>query len=201
MLPRFLLVFDTGLPGNLDSKIAFVWDKLLEGYEALGTSAGERLPYAVYCGIFEKRRGYNPTTPPELHSKAAVGRHCVTVLDYVVRHMAAWAEGFTHDESGELFAMVEELFKNYARFYACIAYHGQWLPPEAAQEAHDALLAVGCYHQALCNQFVNRHRKLYHMTEKPTIASTLRWTCCRVGTTRGSGGRTRTRTTWGRSLR
>ena len=162
----FLFVFDTGIPGNLDSRLAFVWEKLVEGYEALGTSPGERLPYAVYHSIFEKRRGYYPTTPPELHSKAAVGRHCVTVLDYMVRHMTAWSQGFTNDGEGDLFAMVGELFKNYALFYACIAFHGQWLPPEAAQEAHDALLAVGCYHQALCNFFLGRRRKLYHMTEK-----------------------------------
>ena len=39
----------------------------------------------------------------------------------------------------------------------------------AAKEAHDCLLAVGCYHQALCNASMLRRRQLFHMTEKSHV--------------------------------
>ena len=169
----FLLVFDTGLRCSVDDKLTFVWGKLVAAYEALGTTAGERIPHAVFMAMFDKRRGYYPTSPPELHSKAAVARHIIAALDYVVRRMGAWSQaggGFAGDDDGTLRGMVAMLCTNFALFYNCIAYHGQWMPSQAAEEAHDALLATGCAHQALCNRFMSLGRKLFHVTEKAHYA-------------------------------
>ena len=164
-----MLVWDTGLRGTLDERVEEVWAKICEAYEALGTPAGERLGHALFVSIFDKSRSDKPTKPPELHSKGAVGRHCVHALHYVLQHMGEWAPtgaGLSNDEDGSIYGMLRDLFDKFARFYDCIAYHGQWLPTDAALEAHDCLLAVGCYHQALCNVQMTRKRRLFHVTEK-----------------------------------
>ena len=51
-------------------------------------------------------------------------------------------------------------------------FHGRWLTAEAAQEMHDALLAVGVFHAALNHAFNSsalpqqQRRQLFHLTEK-----------------------------------
>ena len=91
-----------------------------------------------------------------LHSKAAVCRHTIPALDYMIRHMADWAPGtkFIKDVAGSVTAMVSEMLSKLTLFYNCIAYHPQWMPHDAAQEAHDALLAAGCCHTSLSNVFM-----------------------------------------------
>ena len=119
--------------------------------------------------MFATSRTALPTVYPLLHFKAAVGRHCVPAVDYMMRHLAEWAPGggsFVRDEGGGMTDVVRESLSNLARFYECIAYHPQWLPPEAAEEAHDALFATGIYHQSVCSFFMHRKRKLFHLTEK-----------------------------------
>ena len=77
--------------------------------------------------------------------------------------MGEWAPtgaGLSNDEDGSIYGMLRDLFDKFARFYDCIAYHGQWLPTDAALEAHDCLLAVGCYVQ------MTRKCRLFHATEK-----------------------------------
>ena len=146
-----------------------MWGQMCIASDALGTAAGERLLHALFVGMFATSRTALPTVYLQLHSKAAVGRHCVPTVDYMMRHLAEWAPGggsFVRDEGGGMTDMVRELLSSWVRFYECIAYHPQWLPPEAAGEAHDASLATGIYHQSLCSFFMHRKRKLFHLTEK-----------------------------------
>ena len=154
-------------------------------HDALGTAAGERLHHALFVGMFATCRTALPTVYTQLHSKAAVGRHCVSAVDYMMRHLAEWARGggsFLRDKDGGMTDMVRELLSNLPRFYECIAFHPQWLPREAAGEAHDALLVTGIYHQSLCSFYMHRKRKLFHLTEKAHfcqhIASNLLSSSC-----------------------
>ena len=138
-------------------------------YDALGTAAGERLHHALCVGMFATSRSALLTVCSQLHSKAAVGRHCVPAVDYMMRHLAEWAPGggsFVRDKGGGMTDMVRELLSKLARYYECIAFHPQWLLPEAAGEAHDALLATVIYHQSLCSFLMHRKRKRFHLTEK-----------------------------------
>ena len=87
----YMLVFDTGVAGNVDSKMVPVYEALDRAYRSLGTPPGERLPYAMFTGMFNKSRTARPTLYPELHSKGAVGRHCAAAVRSVVRDMGDWA--------------------------------------------------------------------------------------------------------------
>ena len=176
----FLLVWDTGIDGTTDFKVGRIWEVLIEAYDTLATPSGERLPHAVFFAIFEKRRSKNPPSYPELHSKAAIGRHCTHALNQVVKRMEDWSPlgaSFTDDDDGSTFNMVKELLANCARFYDCILFHDYWLPEDAAQEAHDALLCVGCFHQALSNKFMTRSRKIFYFTEKAHYAQHIALDC------------------------
>ena len=87
----------------------------------------------------------------------------VLALDGMARHMAEWSRtgvGFPDDADGSAYSMVKELLANLALLYNAIAFNGQWLSETAAGGVHAALLAAGCYHQALCSLFMNRGRKL-----------------------------------------
>ena len=87
--------------------------------------------------------------------------------------MHEWAPlgpSFFDDEDGTKFEMVSELLRNFVSFYDRLSYHGMWFPADIARETSDALVAVGCYHQALCNSFKDRGRPLFYMTEKAHYA-------------------------------
>lgn len=64
-----LLVWGTGLPASRDRRVSHVWRVLTEYYEKFGTPAGERLPHALFTGMFDRSRGrFSPTDFPDLHS-------------------------------------------------------------------------------------------------------------------------------------
>ena len=50
-------------------------------------------------------------------------------------------------------------------------------PAEQAKETHDYLATVGTYHQALCHDFKESGRKLFHMTEKAHYAQHIALDC------------------------
>ena len=169
----FLMVWDTALQGDLEQRMQTVWHRLLYAYENVGAVAGERLAHASFWNIFAKSKTRLPTGFVSLHSKAAVCRHTVPALDYMMRHLAKWAPSgtkFIDDVDGNISTMVSEMLSKLTLFYACIAYHPLWLPHDAAKEVHDALLAAGCCHTSLCDLFMHKQRKLFHVTEKAHFA-------------------------------
>ena len=162
------MVFDSALPGTLEEKLCVVWGQMCIAYDAVGTAAGERLLHALFVGMFATSRTALPRVYSQLHSKAAVGRHCVPAVDNIMRLLAEWTPGggsFVRDEGGGMTDMVRELLSNLARFYECIAFHPSGFR-QRRREAHDALLATGIYDQSLCSFFMHRKRKLFHLTEK-----------------------------------
>ena len=84
----FLMVWDTALQGDLEQRMLTVWHRLLDAYDNVGTVAGERLAHASLWNIFAKSKTRLPTGFVSLHSKAAVCRHTVPALDYMMRHLA-----------------------------------------------------------------------------------------------------------------
>ena len=59
-----MLAFDADLPGNLDERLALVWQELCVAYEVRGTPAGERLSHTAFIHVFDKGRSWNPTRYP-----------------------------------------------------------------------------------------------------------------------------------------
>ena len=122
----FLMVWDTALQGDLEQRMQIVWHRLLDAYDNVGTVAGERLAHASFWNIFAKSKTRLPTGFVSLHSKAAVCRHTVPALDYMMRHLAKWAPSgtkFIDDVDGNISTMVSEMLSKLTLFYACIAYH------------------------------------------------------------------------------
>ena len=76
----FLLAFDTELQGSIDDRIDVLFQTLSCSYDAMGTPAALRVPYVKFLGVFERRRSRNPTSYPELHCKAAVLKHCWSLV-------------------------------------------------------------------------------------------------------------------------
>ena len=64
-----LFLHNAGLEGSFEVKLEKVWAVIECSYNALGTSAGERLPHAVFAATFGGRRGYITKEPVWLHSK------------------------------------------------------------------------------------------------------------------------------------
>ena len=169
----FLMVWDTALQGDLEKRTETVWQKLLDAYDSLGTASGERYTHASFSNIFAKNKTRDPNSWIQLHSKAAVCRHTVPALHYMMRHLADWAPNgtnFIHDEEGSVTTMVSEMLRQLNLFYDCIAYHPQWMSHDAAKEVHDALLAAGCCHTSLCDFYMRKQRMLFNVTEKAHFA-------------------------------
>eukprot|EP00974_Lingulodinium_polyedra_P015800 1533011-Lingulodinium_polyedra.AAC.1 len=110
-----MLVFDAEIPGRLDQRLATVWQHLCNAYDARGTPQGERLQHAAFLNIFEKNRSWRPTKYPELHSKAAICRHCVPALKAVVGSVTQGCAAFHH---------VREVLGNLAKFYDVLTFNG-----------------------------------------------------------------------------
>ena len=49
-----MVVFDTGLRGSLEERANHLWEILSNGYQELGTTAGELLSYTSFCNIFKQ---------------------------------------------------------------------------------------------------------------------------------------------------
>ena len=104
-----------------------------------------------------------PTRPPNLHSKAAVGRHCIPALNLLVRDMARWATAWNEQEFGHVAALLDSM----SRYYDCLFAHGMWLPHGAALEVQAALRIAGVHHGAICGIMSRKYgRPLFHITEK-----------------------------------
>ena len=152
----YLFVFDFGLGGNLNGRMERVWTELVEAYRGLGTPSREH------------SRSSKPTKFPELHSKGAVARHCVPALNNVLS-TEQLGTAFVNDPDGQIYDMVKELLANLTTFYNALSFHGQWFDADASREAHQAMEAVGSYHQALCHKFMTQKGQLFRVTENGTL--------------------------------
>ena len=153
----FLVVMDSGLMGSVDERIDIVFRGLTQAYDALGTIAGERVPYEKVVGVFEDRRSRNPNTDPDLSCKAAQCRHAVPALVLLLDALVPTNSEFEH---------VRVLMVNLAKFYELTLNAGNFLSHDVAVEARHCLRAVGVHHQYLCNKYLAQHRLLFRVKIK-----------------------------------
>ena len=157
-----MILWDGDLIGTFLTRLAALWPRIQQSYDALGTPAGERLSYSLFAGIFETcGRSRKPIQYPDLHSKAAIARHCVPMLKHLLSQL-----GYESEQFGHLRACLDGL----ARFYDIIRFEGLIMDQSAAADAHDGLLRAGVHHAALCTFFMDSGRRLFYLTIKAHYA-------------------------------
>ena len=168
----FMLVWDGGLPGTLDTRVEYITARVAEAYAELNVPSGERVPMSKLWDLFKvgkDSRTNEPVDFPFLHCKGAQARHCVRALVRLARQLGGDRRAMAH-----LTACLDGL----DRFYQAVVSNGvHFATGVDALVAEQSMWAFLVHYQWLAHTNLVQRRRLFLVQPKLHYAAHVGLLC------------------------